>query len=119
MGFFSWKTQDTNQSIPNCFSGEELLEVKMINPLTGEEYYEDEYEGYGEFGGKDYYELLAEINGYESDRQIGIELTFSKPKLKESLIFPKLVTASCSGSLTGFGEPETCEYQGYFYSFFE
>lgn len=42
----------------------------------GNKYVEQCYEGYGEFGGKDYYELLAEMNGLGSDRDKGIELAF-------------------------------------------
>lgn len=76
MGTFSWYTQDTNRRIRNN------------NPLTvylcddkGNRYKETCYEGYGVFGGKDYYELLAEMNGIvddnkESLRQKGIDLAF-------------------------------------------
>ena len=47
---------------------------------------ETEYEGYGEFGGKDYYQLLAEMNDLpvngdaDHDRQLGIDLYFDENK---------------------------------------
>lgn len=72
MGMFSWFTQDTNHRIVN---GEEHTVYMTDN--KGKSYKEVCYEGYGVFGGKDYYELLAEMNGYESDRQIGIDLAFA------------------------------------------
>jgi len=60
MGFFSWRTQDTDKSISNAYSENGTFPVFMIDD-KGNIWYEDEYEGYGEFGGKDYYELLAVI----------------------------------------------------------
>lgn len=83
MGMFSWYTQDTNHRIVN---GEPFRVVMTDN--KGNQYIEECYEGYGEFGGKDYYELLAEMNGYTHDivayengypitkRDKGIELAF-------------------------------------------
>lgn len=79
MGMFSWFTQDTNHRIVN---GEPYRVIMTDN--NGNQYVEDCYEGYGVFGGKDYYELLAEMNGYsqihckngEELRDIGIRLAF-------------------------------------------
>ena len=71
MGMFSWFTQDTDHRI---VAGENYRVVMTDN--NGKKYVEHCYEGYGEFGGKDYYELLAEMNGLGSDRQAGIELAF-------------------------------------------
>jgi hypothetical protein len=62
MGFFSWKTSDTNRSIANQYSGRETFVVHMILE-DGRVFTEEEYEGYGVFGGKDIYELIAEMNG--------------------------------------------------------
>jgi len=72
MGFFSWKTSDTNRSIANVYSGRSVFVVYMIT-RDGKHWEEDAYEGYGIFGGKDYYELLAEINGMKT-REEGISL---------------------------------------------
>ena len=71
MGQFSWFTQDTHHRIVN---GEEYKVIMTDN--KGHQYIEHCYEGYGVFGGKDYYELLAEMNGLGSDRGAGIELAY-------------------------------------------
>ncbi|MCE3040486.1 hypothetical protein [Helicobacter anatolicus] len=65
MGFFSFKTKDTDKVIYNVFSkhyDDGAQVVYMVNPLTKETFKEEHYEGYGEFGGKDFYVLYAEIN---------------------------------------------------------
>lgn len=61
MGMFSWKTNDTRRSIWNRYSNHGTFRVYMVDHL-GNQWIEDSYEGYGEFGGKDFYELLAEMN---------------------------------------------------------
>lgn len=60
MGQFSWFTQDTHHRIVN----DEPFHVVMRDDKNNK-WEEDCYEGYGVFGGKDYYELLAEMNGRE------------------------------------------------------
>lgn len=59
MGQFSWFTQDTHKRIVN---GRKFKVIMTDN--KGNQYREGWYEGYGVFGGKDYYVLLAEMNGY-------------------------------------------------------
>ena len=59
MGQFSWFTQDTHHRIVS----DEEHTVYLVDD-KGNKYREDFYEGYGVFGGKDFYELLAEMNGY-------------------------------------------------------
>lgn len=61
MGFFSWKTSDTDTSISNSYSIRGALPVHMITE-DGRVFTEPDYEGYGVFGGKDIYELIAELN---------------------------------------------------------
>jgi len=61
MGFFSWDTADTKDSIMNIHSGAENEVVYLVQP-KGKNIEETEYEGYGEFGGVDAYEWLAEHN---------------------------------------------------------
>jgi len=83
MGFFSWKTQDTNKSIPSSYSSKKARPVYLCDN-RGNHWYEANYEGYGRFGGKDFYELLAEMNGKTKDdlsegqemRDLGINLHF-------------------------------------------
>ena len=98
-GQFSWMTQDTDQQIGS--ERMNTIEVWMYDN-EGNSWYENKYEGYGEFGGMDYYELLAKMNGYSEEdlkkgqemRQIGIDLAFKKLKTKDKerqVLFPALV----------------------------
>jgi len=125
MGFFSWKTQDTDKSIANHWSIRSTFHVDMIDD-KGNVWSEDNYEGYGVFGGKDYYELLAEMNGFvsvenadkytEDMRMKGIELAFkdspngNNPEVK----FPNLVEMAVGWQYDPIG-PESCEFQGFLY----
>ncbi len=127
MGFFSWKTQDTDKSIANEYSNRKTFRVQMLDN-KGNVFTESEYEGYGVFGGKDYYELLAEMNGFESDktgdeytheaRGFGINLAFSKNNHSgdgtEGVYYPNLVEQA-DGWVYEMGGPDSCDSQGYFY----
>ena len=127
MGMFSWKTNDTRRSIKSVISEKPTFRVYMVDHL-GNQWVEDNYEGYGVFGGKDFYELLAEMNGlrptdslkpdnpfrvgWEKDgytdrmRLLGIELAFSgKP-----YISPQLTEKPRKRS-TG-KPPQDCDSQG-------
>ena len=103
-GQFSWMTQDTGEQIGS--ERENRITVFMYDN-EGNQYKEDKYDGYGEFGGMDYYELLAKMNGYSEEdleevkgpfkemRQLGIDLAFDKLKTKDKgrkVLFPALVT---------------------------
>jgi len=89
-GQFSWMTQDTGQQIGS--QKENTIPVYMFDN-TGKYYYEDSYDGYGEFGGVDYYELLDKMNGGSGDRSRGIDLAFGKEKVEAGeVLFPALVT---------------------------
>ena len=79
MGSFSWKTQDTNRSITYNASNCPTFSVIMVDD-KGNKWVEENYEGYGIFGGKDFYELTAEMNDCASDREVGIDLFFSPDK---------------------------------------
>ena len=107
MGFFSWKTQDTGRSIPNVHSSQETFFVAM-HDNDGNIWTESEYDGYGVFGGKDYYELLAEMNGKKT-RYEGIELAFST----DPCLYPNL-TERIDWEWRN-EEAKYCEYQGFFY----
>tara|TARA_R110002126_G_scaffold27857_3_gene93302 strand:+ start:38 stop:412 length:375 start_codon:yes stop_codon:yes gene_type:complete len=107
MGFFSWITQDTNESIPNAHSGRKPFAVTMTDD-KGRSWTEQNYNGYGIFGGKDFYQLLAEMNGKKT-RDEGIELAFSK----EKFLSPNL-SKNSNWEWVDEG-PESCPDQGYFY----
>jgi hypothetical protein len=108
MGFISWKTQDTKRSIANAYSSRATFSVVMTDD-QGNQWQEDEYDGYGEFGGKDFYELLAEMNGKKT-RDEGIDIAFGDKPYKS----PNL-TESTSWQWVD-EPPEVCYDQGYFYS---
>ena len=108
MGYFSWITQDTNKSIANKDSKRHTFSVTMTDD-KGNKWHEPNYEGYGEFGGKDFYELLAEMNDLGSDRDAGIDLAFSH----KMFISPNL-TENADWKWVN-KDPENCPDQGYFY----
>ena len=108
MGFFSWKTQDTDRSIANRYSNRETFTVIMTDD-RGNCYTEQNYEGYGVFGGKDYYVLLDEMNGGVGNRNAGIDLAFSD----KEYISPSL--SQCGDYYDG-QTPDNCLDQGFFYT---
>ena len=107
MGFFSFKTQDTNKSIANRYSDKKTFTVYMKDN-KGNIWKESNYEGYGEFQQKDFYELLAEMNGLQT-RDEGIKLYFSD----QDFISPNLLQDPSKKWIKN--APESCEFQGYFY----
>ena len=126
MGFFSWKTQDSGRSISNQFSSRGTFPVIMSDD-KGNQWKEDNYEGYGIFGGKDYYELLAEMNGVTSDlkgeaytdymRGEGINIAFKDNGSGDhtfAVKYPNLVEEAKGWRYNYYG-PDSCESQGYFY----
>lgn len=115
MGFFSWITQDTGRSICNTYSDRPTFKVIMLDN-KGNKYVEENYEGYGVFGGKDFYELLAEMNGL-STRDDGIDLCFMDNPSGDNtpgVLYPNLVESE-DWEWCNFG-PVSCSDQGYFYS---
>lgn len=104
-GQFSWMTMDTGEQIGS--ESENTIDVYMVDN-EGNSYHEPKYDGYGEFGGKDYYDVLATMNGFTQEdvgiknkkghettelRAIGIELAYGGIEPKEGeVLFPALVT---------------------------
>jgi hypothetical protein len=126
MGFFSWNTQDTDRSIANEHSNRKTFRVQMMDN-KGNVWTEDNYDGYGRFGGKDYYELLAEMNGFASDktgeeytdeaRGFGIDIAFKGNGSgvgTDGVYYPNLVEQA-KGWTYEMGGPDSCDFQGYFY----
>jgi len=89
-GQFSWMTQDTDQQIGSQEGN--TIPVYMFDN-KGKYWFEKEYEGYGVFGGKDYYELLDQMNGGKGDRSEGIRKAFD-PTTKGETLFPALVVGA-------------------------
>ncbi len=107
MGFYSFITQDTQKSIANVHSGYPTFLVCMHDNKQNI-WTEQVYDGYGIFGGKDYYELLAEMNGLKT-REEGLNLAHSgkpylSPNLTEAVDWEWINEA-----------PVGCKYQGFFY----
>lgn len=64
MGMFSWVKSDDEEAITNNSSPQGAAPCKMLAP-DGRVWEEPDYEGYGVFGGKDFYDLLGELNGLD------------------------------------------------------
>ncbi len=71
MGFFSWKTCDTEQSIPAAASGRPMKPVYLLQPNGQPPIKEDCYEGYGVFAGLDTFTWLARTNA----EALGLDLS--------------------------------------------
>jgi hypothetical protein len=122
-GQFSWMTQDTGQQIGS--QEENMIPVYMYDD-KGNVWKESNYDGYGEFGGMDYYELLDKMNGGEGDRSRGIDLAFDKVKTDSEILYPALVTrpnfdwkshnfaveAETDPNQSWYMEPEEDDYNG-------
>ena len=96
MGMFSWLTNDMGESVTNRYTDEGALPV-YLHDNEGNVWHEPDYEGYGEFGGVDYYELLAKMNGL-STRYEGIDLEegffeymSASPEGAKEIFFPNIV----------------------------
>ncbi len=83
MGQFSWLSNNGEEQIYEKWSRDQMgypnQQVIMLDN-KGNIFSEKNYEGYGVFGGKDFYSLLDEMNGGAGDRSKGIDLAFSNKK---------------------------------------
>jgi hypothetical protein len=68
MGFFSFITNDSKKSV---IIGQKVNIYLIDN--RGNVYTEEQYDGYGEFGGKDIFILFAEMNNFTLPSSISIE----------------------------------------------
>jgi len=118
MGFFSWKTSDTEEEIWNMYTGR-CKPVYLYCP-NGDVIEEPFYQGYGVFGGKDAYALLARwnrpircIGDDEVDRGIGIEIGCYGEQHR-GLEFPLKFSFSPGLSYDRLLPAGDAEYQGFF-----
>lgn len=122
MGFFSWMTSDTNKSVSNMFSNRGALPVCVLCP-DGGKIIEENYEGYGVFGGYDIFVLLAKWNKPESCkdiegnwidedliRHLGIDINYSG-----EVKYPIKIVEDSSLGYDDVGASESCPEQGFFY----
>lgn len=120
MGMFSWITMDTGRSIRNRHVEDYKPRTVYMRDHKGNVWTEHEYDGYGVFGGKDFYQLLAEMNEVEgltgdvnNDRMLGIDLAFSgdllhiSPTLNEHYDSPWVKNE----------HNKDCPDQGFFYDY--
>ena len=128
MGFFSWKTSDTDRSICNIYSRRETFPVYVLIPKEfGGGYIEERhYEGYGIFGGRDMYALVAQWNyperckdssgnwlPDEEVRDLGIGIACDDAQ-NAALKFPIKIAENPVNYEAA--EPScNCPFQGYFY----
>lgn len=124
MGFFSWKTSDTNRSISNTYSARGTFRVIMLMP-NGDKFVEEDYEGYGIFGGIDFYDAVYELNKYNpkfehitskdwENRAKGIYMLSHNEPNREFAISPRLVEDE-SLNWEDVEDSKNCISQGYFY----
>lgn len=119
MGFFSWKTSDTNKSISNRYSNRGAFPIYVLKP-NGTAIYEEYYEGYGVFGGEDIYALVARWNKPElcngiddDDRSVGIHIACNDSD-NANLKYPIKIVEHLT-NYNSASPSNSCEYQGYFY----
>lgn len=116
MGIFSWLTNDTSQQIC-CHDEVEREDGTTFNPQfpvymrdnKGNVWVEKNYEGYGVFGGKDFYALVDDMNRgnpqYEEFRRASMA---SQPESRRSSR-SAAISATYAGNLRGILQP--CLFQ--------
>ena len=110
MGFFSWKTADTRETVWNRYSDHGCRTVYLLQPNGGLNIREDAYEGYGDFGGVDVYEWLAIANKAGTDREAGIDLQYSEDPTK----YPIKLSFNSDAVYEKLEASEECQSQGFF-----
>lgn len=96
MGQFSWYAQDDGAPI---YSTDGYQRTVWMIDNAGNKWREDNCEGYGEFGGKDFFELVAEMNpqiphdGSSELRAHGIDIYYGD----EPFLSPNLYHRERSG----------------------
>jgi len=89
MGQFSWISNNGEQIRNMKHNGQKVWMAYLDDNGQVQTVKEEEYDGYGRFGGLDYYEIVAKMNG-KSNRSEGIDISFGtqgdKPK------YPQLYT---------------------------
>lgn len=88
MGFFSWKTSDTGESIASSHSNRPTKPVYLLQPNGKAPICELDYEGYGVFGGVNVYEWLAEVNfGNKSLVNVAISADCGKYYVDDNAVY--------------------------------
>lgn len=115
MEYFSWKTSE-GVSISNWRSSRGPLPVYMLTP-DGRKVFEERYDGYGDFGGLDFFAVIDELNNGRcpdcGNRDDGIDTYYDKSRYP--LRLPRFTTDPTK-TWEELNDPEYCPDQGYFYA---
>lgn len=135
MGFFSWKTADTQESIANVYVEHPNTgrTVYLLQPNGEEAIAESGYQGYGVFNGVDAYAWLAknnldcfseevreeisDLDLYECADQLrdyGIKIAFDN---KVVIQHPLKFSFNKDAVYERLDASDNCEYQGFFYPY--
>lgn len=128
MGFVSFRTSDTNESISNACSSKGAKPVKMVWYNSKDqlcEVIENHYSGYGDFASVDFFALVDELNGGDGDRDKGIDLYFDyedkddplEAITQDNISMPRFVEPDWKGDardVATLNFPEQCDCQGCF-----
>lgn len=115
MGFFSWRKSDDQKPIRNRWASRRATPCKMIDD-QGNEWIEKDYEGYGVFGGMDFYELVDKMNGGDGDRVRGLDLcdVNHHDPAPDNVKTPRLVSLNCKKAWSELAPSKYDPNQGYF-----
>lgn len=115
MGMFSWFTSDTQQQI----RVDQTFNIHMTGSDGQVFHLTEVYEGYGVFGGRDYFSYLAELNKLpnltgddDDDRHAGIDLYYSSTPHEKPRLFAEI--ESLKKNVTDFPAPKDDPDQGWF-----
>lgn len=123
MGCFSWFTQDNSHT--RIVIGKVKKPIYMIGEVDGVRVTyteENHYDGYGHFGGKDYYEFMAEMNGktladFNGDRDklrsAGIDMAFDGDPYGASFKWEHPTLTLVEGDYHNGEAPESDPDQGF------
>lgn len=123
MGFASWKTADTKESIANAFSARFAEKpIYLLQPNDKQPIREDEYQGYCRFSGVNALAWLAKENAGEkvehldiyddTEELISIGLEYLD---SEDTAYPLKFSYNRDAKYELLCASEMCEFQGYFY----
>lgn len=123
MGCFSWFTQD--KSHKRIRIGKPTKPIYMIGKINGVTFtytQTEPYGGYGVFGGKDYYEFMAEMNGktladFDGNanklRDAGIDMAFDGDKRGYSVKWQHPTLTMVEGDYHNGNAPKVDPDQGF------